>query len=769
MPPRIDATSTLPLGYGVYENTTFATSCAWNDPACYAKCTAMVTACGSKWFMWTSRNSFLDMTVSPTSLSTTMITSQSYTYSPSVVLGRTFRYASPIGKPYKTVTSVYTQNSVEQIVTRWTEAPPTCTPSAWMKCTKGPDCRACTVQGGTVDVLFWPPASETASNETIGFSRRNVNNGSLVTHYDIAQPVVTAMFGTHTLTSPSVYVSFQTAYALNDCGQTVGKARPGALLPMDPQSLSTMLAGYDYFEVTSGGTQSRFYASAPFNYNDFTGPVPVSVYTQQPSCLAQGCYTIYSDYRPQLVLPPQIRSMDPAWENCALDWRGSWDPPIALHKADAIAVPTMPVEVTFTEPASPKSTVSAPAAMTSAPVELGHPSGASLTTIQSHVSSSTSARESGPLFTYLPLSPSDDSQTESGVAVSQRPSEGGSAPQIIQTTKVIQIDPKLDPSDIVASQASTLDLSHELSTSKSDNPAHSTQQSINPSSNPAPQATETNGDTHLTINTAYLSISKAPNNGLALAHTTLTAGGEALTLKSVIYSALSGDDLLVISNTPAAAVSTHSPTNAYEVLSEALGSAEGSQTLSSGGGNWDGKTSSTISLGDPTSEQPTRAPLPEAILDFTSTTLTVTLHASSILQIGTQFLSGKESAITVGSHTLSTASNGIILDGITATFTQQSSVPTRGIVQGGTLGVSRADSSIPTSLQTLPGVQESRSTEVRLPSVTTEPTLGSGGAEAAPSDGGADENSSESSADRSRQIRHLPWLGVVIMLLGGTW
>jgi hypothetical protein len=93
-----------------------------------------------------------------------------------------------------------------------------------------------------------------------------------------------------------------------------------------------------------------------------------------------------------------------------------------------------------------------------------------------------------------------------------------------------------------------------------------------------------------------------------------------------------------------------------------------------------------------------------------------------------------------------------------------------GLVQDGTLVVStRTNSSVPTSMQTLPGVQASRSIEVRLPSVTTEPTLGSGGAEAAPSDGGADENSSESSADRSRQIRHLPWLGVVIMLLGGTW
>ena len=42
------------------------------------------------------------------------------------------------------------------------------------------------------------------------------------------------------------------------------------------------------------------------------------------------CPIIYqSAYRPTLLLPPQLRSLDPAWSTCLLDLAGTWDPPIA--------------------------------------------------------------------------------------------------------------------------------------------------------------------------------------------------------------------------------------------------------------------------------------------------------------------------------------------------------------------------------------------------------------------------------------------------------
>jgi hypothetical protein len=717
-----------------------------------------------------------------------------------------------------TTTSVSTLYAEDYRVTRWTEPPPTCTPTNWAQCTKGPDCRACTVQGGTVEVLFWPPENKASINKTRGTSTRNFSNSSTGFQDSVSQPLVTAMFGTHTLTSPSVYISFQTAYALNDCGRTVGKAMPGALLPMDPESLFTVQAGLDYFEVTSGGTQTTFYQSASFDYNDFVGLVPPSAYTNQPRCLAYGCYTIYPDYHPQLVLPPQVRSMDPAWENCALDWHGSWDPPIALSKADAIAVPTDPAEASFTEPASPKSTVSNPAAMTSAPAELSDPSRASSIPI---LSSSISG-ESDSLFTYLPFSPSDETRLQSTPVASQYFDKSNSASSVIQVTTIIQIDPQPATSEtVVSGTASALYSGHGVSAGPSKHDGISTEQSsygLTDSASDLSTGTiskpETIEASHF-IPTIEQPVSKAPGGGLAIADTVITAGGNAVTIESVVYSAVSGDQLLVISDIHITS-STHSPTNAYEVLSEALSSAEGRQTYSSNAE--EGETvspSTTMSTSQDGSISSTDTSLPEVILDLGSTTITAIQHSSGILQIGSQLLNSATSVITIDGHTLSTAPNAVIFDSTTATFTQQPaqtpptiltlgtslltaqaapssgaikigshtllpgssalitdghtlSAASSGLVQDGGLVVPGVNTSVSTSLQSLPSVQVGGSGGL-LPSVTSGPAIDSGGGEAVASGGEADGGSDVSSASRLRQMRGLSWFGFIVMMIVGVW
>lgn len=521
----------------------------------------MATECGSKWFQWTSANSHLTYTKSATSFSTTTITSQSYSYSTSVVQEDqariTFEYASPVGKPITTTTSVSTFYSMEQIVTRWTSPPPTCTPSAWLRCTKGPNCRACTVQGGTVEVLFWPQ-NKGAGGNTIA---KQSTNRTVAVRNEELQPLVTAMFGTHTLTSPSVYISFQTAYALNDCGHTVGKARPGALLAMDPESLFTMRAGFDYFELTSGSTQTTFYESASFNYEDFNGPVPPSVYTHQPSCLASGCYTIYPDYHPQLALPPQVRGMDPEWESCALDWRGSWDPPIALSRAESIAGPTTLVEPTHTEPASPHPTIDSPAKMTASSDMAEAPestsSGQSLPKDQQSAGSESTT---GRMFTYSPASPIHDPSLPNTHA------DTSTAP-LVQITTIVQVDPQPLPSQVGSGLSSTAVSGFDQLADGND---HGTDSDPDPSSAAViSPSNASQGGTNAATSTPQPT---PPRNSQPPLPTTLLPNGEPVTINNTIYTATSSSDLLILSalppNTP-----PHSPTNAYEVLSAALSSA----------------------------------------------------------------------------------------------------------------------------------------------------------------------------------------------------
>ncbi|KAI7579662.1 hypothetical protein KC316_g9359 [Hortaea werneckii] len=183
----------------------------------------------------------------------------------------------------------------------------------------------------------------------------------------LSQPV-TAIYKNMTLTSPTVYIEFRTAYATDACGYTVGSPHPGAIIGVDPKSLYSVYAKLDYFVDTLhyGEGTTTFYQSQTFNFHDLSGLAPGPAYQAQPSCWYNGCHTIFDDYHPVLVLPSQVRDLDPAFASCGLDWRGAWDPPIALQPAEVLDPVTTAIEPEYTHPASPKSTVPPPAAETAA-------------------------------------------------------------------------------------------------------------------------------------------------------------------------------------------------------------------------------------------------------------------------------------------------------------------------------------------------------------------------------------------------------------------
>ncbi|KAI7310930.1 hypothetical protein KC315_g12458 [Hortaea werneckii] len=118
------------------------------------------------------------------------------------------------------------------------------------------------------------------------------------------------LFEGTTLTSPTVYISFETAFALDECSK-----------PVD-----------DSF-----------------------------------------CSTIFTDYRPVLSVPQQILSLDPAWSSCDVYWRGLYDPPKALQPAQVVMGPTTPAgnsRATST-PAVPENSLVSPTVKPT-PVS-GHP------------------------------------------------------------------------------------------------------------------------------------------------------------------------------------------------------------------------------------------------------------------------------------------------------------------------------------------------------------------------------------------------------------
>ncbi|KAK0260045.1 hypothetical protein B0A54_09532 [Friedmanniomyces endolithicus] len=200
------------------------------------------------------------------------------------------------------------------------------------------DCGRCTLNGGTVELYYWP-SSVTLSNN------RPTITGSIAD-----SPHSTVLNGT-TLYSPSVYISFKTAYATNSCHR-VGRAHTGTMLALRPQDVST--------QIHVGGPvyQSGANRYGAMNYADLTGLPPANVYESQPSCLMFGCATIYpSSYFPTLVVPFQMRSLDPAWEECDVGLDGLYDPPVALTPQTAMATPTLPSAIVISAvTAAPQST-----------------------------------------------------------------------------------------------------------------------------------------------------------------------------------------------------------------------------------------------------------------------------------------------------------------------------------------------------------------------------------------------------------------------------
>ncbi|KAK0283300.1 hypothetical protein LTR57_009426 [Friedmanniomyces endolithicus] len=329
-------------GFANYANEIFRTSCGWNETGCYATCQRHAEQCPSSW----SRFSSLGIDYSYAQWETSTETWTVYTQETEVVDGYTYA----IG------TRTYHQTTERTIIAVSTIAPTPICEMPSFTCTQGSYCvpDGCTVQGGTVQLLYWPASKSTpGGNQTRSHAIPGVPRPT---------EVVTALYKNLTLTWPSVYIDFKTAFALDKCGQTVGDPHPGAIIPLDPKDLYTINADYDWIVATSTIRNTlvttTFYMSKPMNYHDLTGLPPGSAYEEMPLCVPVGCPVITpSLYHPQLVLPTQIRALDPAWKTCGLDWQGLWDPPIALQPALVVDPVTTQAGSQQTVSASPASTV----------------------------------------------------------------------------------------------------------------------------------------------------------------------------------------------------------------------------------------------------------------------------------------------------------------------------------------------------------------------------------------------------------------------------
>ncbi|KAK3620444.1 hypothetical protein LTR22_025589 [Elasticomyces elasticus] len=378
--------------YATYGNHTFLTICPDNSTSCMSQCVSMVNLCGDEYDTWSSSNSIYQKSIigngtTPSSAYSTTTYTESdwtlhsferswstyydyYTAGPAVVTRTscdisacalsTLTYTSSYtitsthyavyavggtGVPTETVTIHPATTSVfsEQSNYPWSVPIPTCSPSYWLSaCSYSGQGDRCTITGGSVQLLYWPPQATATANGTFA----NTTASPTITG------MVTATARGITMVSPSVYISFETVYAVNNLGETVGKPRTADIMAFKPEQISSVQGG-DRRSATDqyGSEYLSYWGDSPFNYADITWPVPATAYLQQPRCFLMsqdgsdtgGCPIILDDYNPVLVVPAAVRGLDPAWASCALDWEGLYDPPSALQPASSADGPSVPV------------------------------------------------------------------------------------------------------------------------------------------------------------------------------------------------------------------------------------------------------------------------------------------------------------------------------------------------------------------------------------------------------------------------------------------
>ncbi|KAI7348468.1 hypothetical protein KC354_g13586 [Hortaea werneckii] len=233
----------------------------------------------------------------------------------------------------------------------------------------------CSFWGGNVELFYWPPEPSTASSPITAAPK-------------MAKEAITVIRNTTlTMTSPSVYVSFDVLTAWSEAAKWVfedfggvsdivlqsqiGGTYSNYILPMDPQDVSTIrlivsdwqqylhsLTAYGSrnedlisgsYDHTTGSHSGRLGEPFPMDFAGLTAPSPREYFLNPAWACTYGgdleCGTIFNGYhKPQLSLPSQLYNLDPAWSSCEPYLLGVYDPPKALTAAKTLKAPAYPTE-----------------------------------------------------------------------------------------------------------------------------------------------------------------------------------------------------------------------------------------------------------------------------------------------------------------------------------------------------------------------------------------------------------------------------------------
>ncbi|KAK7179146.1 hypothetical protein DPSP01_012202 [Paraphaeosphaeria sporulosa] len=195
---------------------------------------------------------------------------------------------------------------------------------------QSPDCcvpTACTFAYDAMDFYFYPVTTNVSRNMCVntpfgGYENSVTKTGDPDTTYtEITTGPSTVVNGV-TMYEGNVYMSMKDPYVYDNCRNRI--------LPKSQGPKIVTMASSDVYSVIAYPHNMIAYS---IRYEDFNEPVPWSAYMGQSYCWNNhvACTEVIpGHYQPAILMPGQIRQLDPNWASCSYDKYALFDPPIAL-------------------------------------------------------------------------------------------------------------------------------------------------------------------------------------------------------------------------------------------------------------------------------------------------------------------------------------------------------------------------------------------------------------------------------------------------------
>ncbi|KAK4553009.1 hypothetical protein LTR86_009933 [Recurvomyces mirabilis] len=487
-----------------------------------------------------------------------------------------------------------------------------------------------------------------------------------------------------------VYLAFDVMSATRGCGY--GDAVSGRLGTTDTLATtkyvgSTYTNGYIELpssDLYSGCGYSYFYDAVgySFNYADLNEPVPASAFLCQPACFEAVAYStstlqygdylngqladpgfckiiLESEYKPQLLVPPQARTLDPEWSTCVLKLEGLYDPPVALQQVVSEAVLTVPAGATTTG-ASPASTPTTQ----DAPQTSGAADNLPTTTPVAQASNNNGGSQSvaGP-STPTVQAPATQAQASQGQA-----SSGNADPAASQAGSQA-----VSNSDPGSSAALSFTFAGSVYVASS---AGASAVAIDPSTNNGPSQGQASAVVDgQTVQATDLS---GRQSAVIVAGSSLSAGGAAVTVGNTVVSLASGG--LVVGGTtnalPATGAASATQVGGQAVVPTTLAGGQSAvvvegSTLSVGGspitvsGTVVSLASGGLVVGGSTNALPVAGGASTTQINGQNLVQTTLAGGQTAVIVAGETLSAGGSAVTVSGTIISLASGGLVVGGTT--------------------------------------------------------------------------------------------------------